>query len=106
MSLRQFASAADLKVVHDIKRRLFYIPLSDNSEIKAILEYSYIGDCHVDMFHTGVPVELRGRGIAKQLAIAAFDYALDKKLTVTPSCTYLQKFVVETENQGYKDLVA
>ena len=106
MSFREFASAAELKVMHDTKRKFFYIPLSDNSDIKAILEYSLVGVNHVDMTHTGVPVELRGRGIAKQLAIAAFDYAVDQKLTVTPSCSYLQKFVEETDNQNYKDTVA
>lgn len=106
MSFRQFASAAELKVLHDTKRKYFYIPLSDNSDIKAILEYSFISDNHVDMTHTGVPAELRGRGIAKQLAIAAFDYAVEHKLTVSPSCSYLQKFIDETDNQNYKDTVA
>ena len=106
MPLRQFASAAELTVRHDAKKNVFYIPLDDNSKVKAVLEYSFVGDSHVDMYHTGVPEELRGRGIAKQLAIAAFDFAVDQKWTVTPSCSYLQKFVQETENQDYKDRVA
>ena len=105
MPFRQFASAADLKVLHDEKKNFFYIPLSDNSKIKAVLEYSFVSENHVDMYHTGVPVELRGRGIAKQLAIAAFDYAAENSWSVTPSCSYLQKFVEETDNRVYKNLV-
>ena len=103
---RQFSAASDLSVHHDAKKNLFYIPLSDNSKVKAVLEYSFVKDNHVDMYHTGVPEELRGRGIAKQLAIAAFDYAVENQLTVTPSCSYLQKFVQETDNEEYKNCVA
>ena len=102
MALRQFSSAAELGVLHDAKKNLFYIPLSDNSKVKAVLEYRFVGEKHVDMTHTGVPVELRGRGIAAQLAAAAFDYAVENRLRVTPSCSYIQKFVDETENQDYK----
>ena len=106
MTLRQFSSAAELRVLHDAKKNLFYIPLSDNSKVKAVLEYRLVGENGVDMTHTGVPVELRGRGIAARLAAAAFDFAVENRLKVTPSCSYIRKFLDETENQDYKNTVA
>ena len=34
-------------VNHDAKKNLFYIQLSDNSEVKAVLEYSFVKDKYV-----------------------------------------------------------
>ncbi len=45
------------------------------------------------MYHTFVPDEDRGKGIAEKLAFAAFEYAKEKKLKVIPGCTYISYFV-------------
>jgi predicted GNAT family acetyltransferase len=43
--------------------------------------------------HTGVPQALRGRGIARQLMHAAFDYARANHLRVDPQCSYAEVYV-------------
>jgi len=106
MAFRQFSRASDLEVIHDDKSKTFYIPLGSDSTIRAVLDYELLnGKKVMDMNHTEVPVELRGRGIAKQLAVAAFDFASSQGLRVLPTCSYIQKFVEETDNQVYKDCV-
>jgi predicted GNAT family acetyltransferase len=56
------------------------------------------------MYHTEVPEELRGRGMAGQLAQAALDHASKESIKVKLTCSYLQHFV--DKNDKYKHLVA
>lgn len=57
---------------------------------EAILLYRINGN-KMDIYDTFTPHELRGRGIAEQLAIAAFNYAKENRLTVIPSCPYISE---------------
>lgn len=54
------------------------------------------------MYHTFVPADERGNGIAERLALAAFAYAKDNGLKVRPACSYIRHFVeTHKEMQGY-----
>jgi len=94
-----------MEVVHDPTNKQFYISLSaDKPDIKAVLEYS-LDDTVYDLYHTEVPVELRGRGIAKHLAKAALDHIVKEKAVAILSCTYLQKYHAENPNQDHSSVV-
>jgi predicted GNAT family acetyltransferase len=43
--------------------------------------------------HTGVPLPLRGRGIAAALVQAALDHARARGLTVRPDCSYAEVYM-------------
>jgi predicted GNAT family acetyltransferase len=43
--------------------------------------------------HTGVPVALRGRGIAAELVRAALDHARARGLKVRPDCSYAEAYM-------------
>ncbi|HLC67583.1 MAG TPA: GNAT family N-acetyltransferase [archaeon] len=58
----------------------------------AILDYALEGK-EMDIFHTFTDEELRGRGLAEKLALAAFDHAKKNGLRVKPTCDYIQEFV-------------
>lgn len=45
------------------------------------------------IYHTFVPESERGKGIAEVLAVAAFDFAKEKKLKVKPDCPYILHFL-------------
>jgi len=47
----------------------------------------------LQMIHTEVPVEARGRGIAAELVRAAFAYADEERLDVVPLCSYVRAFL-------------
>lgn len=50
---------------------------------------AYVEDEHsLDIRHTIVPKELEGRGIASALVKAAYDYAIEHKLTPVATCSY------------------
>jgi len=70
-------------VGHDSKNKMFYITLQAQTAVKqailAKLEYVMLRPNLVDLWHTEVPPEFQGHGIAKILAKAAFDHFCERK---------------------------
>lgn len=58
----------------------------------SVIEYTIIGNV-IDIYHTGVPQELSGRGIAASLAKTILEYAKENELEVKPTCSYVQKYI-------------
>lgn len=57
---------------------------------EAFLLYRITGNA-MDIYDTFTPPELRGRGIAEQLALAAFEHAKKNGMKVIPSCPYISE---------------
>ena len=57
---------------------------------EAFLLYKIAGNA-MDIPDTFTPPELRGRGIAEQLALAAFEYAKKNNMKVIPTCPYISE---------------
>ena len=55
---------------------------------KALLDYTITGK-EMDIFHTFTDPELRGRGLAEQLAQAAFEHAKKNCLKIILTCEYV-----------------
>ena len=53
------------------------------------------------MYHTYTPDEERGKGIAEQMADAAFAFAVKNKLKVRPDCSYIEHYL-ETHKEMQK----
>jgi hypothetical protein len=58
----------------------------------------------VTLIHTEVPAELRGRGVAGELARAALEDARRRRVLVRPLCPFVQAFM--KRHPEYADLVA
>ncbi len=71
--------------------------------IRAELIYNVYED-KMDIFHVFTPPELRGRGIAEQLALAAFERAREQKLKVIPNCSYIKDTFL-SKHPEFKDIV-
>lgn len=54
--------------------------------------------------HTGVPLEIGGRGVAAALTKALLDYAKNNALKVAPVCPYTRAYI--QRNPQYEDIVA
>lgn len=74
----------------------FYIVLAGGN---AELLYKIQGRT-MSIYHTFVPESERGKGIAEKLAIAAFEFAEEEKLSVRPDCPYIVHFL--EKNSEYK----
>lgn len=86
------------EVKHNLKGREFFISLEKG---KAVLQYENEAHNTMNMYHTQVPTEYRGQGIAGHLAKAALDYAVAQDAKVKLTCTYLQKYVNENSTPEY-----
>ena len=77
------------KVIHDKHKSQFIITI-DNKE--AYVDYN-IEDNRMNLYHTYTDPELRGKGLAAKVVIAALQYARKNNLKVEPGCTYVQSFI-------------
>ena len=56
------------------------------------IEFIYLDDNTVDIIHTFVDPNHRGKGIAKKLVEYAFSYFEEKDINVIYSCSYFKKY--------------
>ncbi len=80
----------ELEVKHDEKAGKYYA-LIDGGE--AVCEYGPAGDGVLNFWHTYVPPELRGRGIADELVRQALEDVLARGLKVIPSCWFVRVYI-------------
>ena len=52
----------------------------------------------MDLYHTGVPKEFEGRGLAKKLAAAAIGHFTEEKVKMRLSCWYLEGYAKKNPN--------
>jgi len=70
---------------HNAEARCFECTVEGH---RSVAEYSLDGERMI-FTHTGVPAELRGRGIASHLVRTAVDYARREGKTIVPRCSYV-----------------
>jgi uncharacterized protein len=63
----------------------------------------HLSDGVLAIFHTGVPLGLRDRGIGSRLAKGVLDEARRRGLKVVPRCSFVRTFI--NQNPEYQDLV-
>ncbi len=78
-----------MEVIHDQNEGRFYV---HTDEGEAELLYG-IKDGIMYIYHTYVPEQERGEGIAEQLANAAFEFAIKSNLKVKPACSYIEYYL-------------
>lgn len=87
------------KVIHNPAEQRFETGVGG---LLAVAEYVHSAD-RIIFTHTFVPPELRGYGIAAQLARAALDWAREQKAVVVPQCSYIATYI--ERNPAYADLL-
>lgn len=80
----------ELEVKHDEPAGKYYA-LIDGRE--SVCEYGRNGDGVLNFWHTYVPPELRGRGIADELVRQALEDVLARGLKVIPSCWFVRAYI-------------
>jgi predicted GNAT family acetyltransferase len=71
----------------------------------AYLKYRYITPSSVNMFTTVVPTSLEGKGVAKLLANAAFDWAVEQNLELNLTCWYLAGYLKRNPREDVSKLI-
>jgi predicted GNAT family acetyltransferase len=80
----------DFEVKHDERESKYYAVIDG---LEAVCEYGAAGDGRLNFFHTYVPPELRGRGVADELVRHALDDVLARGLKVIPSCWFVRVYI-------------
>lgn len=119
------------KIQHCAKSAMFYMQMSESLIVicayfnvlldtkKSVLEYKKLPNSVLDLYHTEVPPEHRGHGVAAQLVKVcsfkaaksiiffqyAFQYCKDNNYKVLPTCSYVAKYANEMATPEEKQLV-
>ncbi len=79
----------------------FYYSIEDT---KAVCEYYYKDFNTLVLFHTYVPPQFRGKGIASKIIKEALEFARRHQLKVIPSCSAVSKYI--QRHPEFQDLLA
>ena len=77
-----------IEVLHNVPASRFEAQLPEGL---CRADYRRVGST-LQMVHTEVPAQARGRGVAGQVVAAALDYAQANGLTVMPLCSYVRTY--------------
>lgn len=77
-------------VQHDEAEGKYYAVIEGR---EAVCEYGPAGEGKLNFFHTYVPPELRGRGIADELVQHALDDVIARGYKVVPSCWFVRAYI-------------
>lgn len=79
-----------IEVEHNAQKQCFSATVDG---YQAVLEYRALDEHTLDFYHTFVPNEMRGKGVAAVLAKAGLAYAKEQNYTVVPSCSYIATYL-------------
>lgn len=94
------AGQTQLQVQHDTDGCELFIEMPDCND-RAYLQYERGPDGMLDLQHTVVPEAFRGRGVAKILAKAAFDFVVEQDTNMKLTCWYLQKYIKDNPSSEH-----
>lgn len=60
---------------------------------QGMIEYEKQAHDHLDLYHTEVDPELKGKGVAKVLVQRALEYCRSNNWKGTPTCTYVAAYI-------------
>ena len=79
------------EVINNTKDKQFEIR---SGNLISKVPYNIKGEL-IGLFHTEVPKELQGRGLATRLTEYALNYAKENKLMILPYCPFIAKYIKE-----------
>jgi predicted GNAT family acetyltransferase len=92
----------EVKIEHHEEDQEFIAQIPEG---EAELAYSLPKEDVMDIQHTYVSENLRGEGIAEQLAKTALEYARQKQWKVIATCPFISTYV-KRHSKEYKSLLA
>jgi hypothetical protein len=98
--MNNFEDYSALEVMHDAERHRFQLTVDGQM---CALDYSRSPGKMV-IYHTEVPQQIEGQGLAAHMTRAALEFARTENLRVVPRCSYAAAFF--RKNPQYADLLA
>lgn len=87
----------DFVIEHDDAEQQFFVQFPEQEQ--AYMRYCFIdqADSVVDFYTTFVPSSQRGKGLARKLVEAGFEWADIKSYQIKASCSYADRLLAERE---------
>lgn len=79
--------------------------MSEDNELLAETTYVYKSNGVVDIIHTYVSPELRGKGVANSMMELVAEYLRKHSLKVTASCSYANSWL-KKHREEYSDIIS
>lgn len=89
----------NIKVTHDVLSKRFFCLTGGYVSCVEYRNYKGIEGV-IEIFHTLVPEELRGQGIASIIMNEVVRYVSENGLKVVPTCSYARKIFESDENRA------
>jgi len=88
------------EIIHDTLNKKFFCMIGNK---ESLVEYDFLKDdtTIIEIYHTFVPQELRGLGIAKELYLELIKYIDVNNIKIRPSCSYALKIFSSDKYQKY-----
>lgn len=77
---------------------------NDKKELMAEVTYEYIGANEVNINHTYVNPELRGKGVASEILSLLAEYLREKGLRAKATCSYANSWLIRNK-ESYSDII-
>lgn len=90
-----------MKLIHDEDAQRFRLPLESGGE--AYVQYGKPDEGTLDLQHTVVPADARGRGLGSELIEKVLTHAREENLRIVPSCPFVAAYV--RDNPEHQALV-
>lgn len=101
-SSKPSTGSSSYQVQHDECSQKYTMNCGQDKGLHAFINYRKLGNGKIDMYHTEVPYELRGRGLGRLIAQGALELAARDNLRVTLTCEFLQDYVNKYADQKLK----
>lgn len=69
-----------------------------DGEQAGLMTYTWAGPDRFIIDHTEADPKFKGRGVGKNLVLAAVDYAREKKVSIIPLCPYAKRVFEKSED--------
>lgn len=80
-----------------------FFKASDGGKQAGRMTYSWAGEDRIIIDHTEVNPEFKGKGVGKEMVLAAVDFAREKKISIIPLCRFAKS--VFDRNEELKDVL-
>ncbi|UXX77939.1 N-acetyltransferase [Reichenbachiella carrageenanivorans] len=80
-----------------------YFKASDGEQRGGLMTYTWAGDDRVIIDHTEVNSAFKGRGVGKQMVLAAVEFARAKGISIVPLCPFAK--AIFDKNEDIRDVL-
>ncbi len=80
--------------VKHIQNRFYIV----TNGMESHMDYEIHEPSTVVFYHTYVPEELRGKGLAKEMIREGLDWAMSEHLEIIPACSAVRRFIDMNDN--------